>query len=213
MVDVFNGEGRATNETSVASARRIAILPGSRIGEIRRILPRLLKSLHLLKTPAEVLIPAANDAAYLEIDRLVRLNPPPDSCRLSIVRGGARDVLRRADCAAVASGTATLEAALARCPTVLVYAVSPLLAWFARRVITGVRHIGLANIIAEKAGTECPMPELLQEDFTAEAVAGRLREWLTDGEANAAARRRLSETVASLRPDVDPITAVRGFLV
>ena len=207
MVDVFNGEGRATNETSVASARRIAILPGSRIGEIRRILPRLLKSLHLLKTPAEVLIPAANDAAYSEINRQVRANPPPDSFKLEIAHGGARDILRKVDCAAVASGTATLEAALAHCPTVLVYAVSPMLAWFARRVITGVRHIGLANVIAEKSGVEPPMPELLQEAFTPEAVAAQLTAWLDDDEARGRASRALDAVMARLHSDGDALGA------
>ena len=115
-----------------------------------------------------------------------------------VVRGGARDLLRRVDCAAVASGTATLEAALARCPTVLVYAVSPLLAWFARRVITGVKHIGLANVIAEKSGVEPPMPELLQEAFTPEAVAAQLSAWLDDAEARARASRALDDVMARL---------------
>ena len=117
---------------------------------------------------------------------------------IEVQLGGARELLRRADAAVVASGTATLEAALAGCPTALVYKVDPLLAFIARRVITGVRHVGLANVMAEKAGLPCPMPELLQEDFTADAVTEHLKSWLTDSAANAAARRNLADTVALL---------------
>lgn len=220
LVDVFTEEGRVparpAERTGRAPARpQIAILPGSRIGEIQRILPRLLAALHLLKVPngLKVIIPAANDKARAEIERLVRGNPPPAFCRLEIVQGGAREVLRQADCAAVASGTATLEAALARCPTVLVYAVSPLFAWFARRVIKGVKHIGLANVIAEKAGTPPPMPELLQEAFTPEAVAARLSAWLADSAARAQAVAALDATMALLKSDGDAIgNAAREIL-
>ena len=196
---------------------KVAILPGSRIGEIQRILPRLLAALRLLDGKVvggiEVLIPAANDNAFAEISRQVGGTPPPSSCHIEILHGNARNVLRQADCAAVASGTATLEAALARCPTVLVYAVSPLLAWFARRVIKGVRHIGLANVIAEKTGTPPPMPELLQEAFTPEAVANRLSAWLSDPAARAQAVSSLDAAMDHLKSDGDALgNAAREIL-
>ena len=175
----------------------IAILPGSRVGEIQRHLPRLLDAVRLLNRPdIRVVIPAANDRAEAEIRATITARNDP--FEPEVVKGGARDLLRRADCAAVASGTATLEAALARCPTVLVYAVSALLAWFARRVIKGVKHIGLANVIAEKSGVEPPMPELLQEAFTPEAVAAQLAAWLDDAEARARASRALDAVMARL---------------
>ena len=167
------------------------------MGEIQRHLPRLLDAVGLLKRPdIRVVIPAANDRAEAEIRATITARN--DSFTPEVLKGGARDLLRQADCAAVASGTATLEAALARCPTVLVYAVSPLLAWFARRVITGVKHIGLANVIAEKSGVEPPMPELLQEAFTPEAVAAQLGAWLNDAEARARASRALDDVMARL---------------
>jgi len=224
--------------------RIIALLPGSRMGEIQRILPRLLKAVTLIakgqtlnenrgqtlqvggQTPKEeggqtlqiggqtlkVVIPAANERAEREIGRILATfeGLPPVEVR----RGQARALLRRADCAAVASGTATLEAALVRCPTVLVYAVSPLLAWILRRAITGVRHAGLANIIAEKCGFEPPMPELLQEDFTSEAVAKQLTAWLSDPAARAEASARLDGAMSYLQADGDPIRiAAREILM
>ena len=218
LVDVFMGErhvsAQAAEQKDGASAR-LALLPGSRIGEIQRILPRLLQSIHLLKDlkNLKILIPAANDKAYAEIERQVSDNPPPTSCHIEILHGKARDALRQADCAAVASGTATLEAALARCPTVLVYAVSPLLAWFARHVIEGVRHIGLANVIAEKTGMSPPMPELLQEAFTPETVAAQLVTWLSDSTARAQAVKALDATMEHLKSDGNAIgNAAREIL-
>ena len=217
VVELENADGAAAMSGKAGRDRIVALLPGSRIGEIRRILPRLLGAIAILSRrhaedarakgrgePAfRVVIPAANRGAEMEIRRILgeASDLPPVEVRL----GGARQLLREAHCAAVASGTATLEAALARCPTVLVYAVSPILAWFARRVITGVRHVGLANIIAEKCGFEPPMPELLQEDFTSDAVADQLEAWLDSAEARADAAARLDSAMEHLRADGTPL--------
>ena len=198
MVDIFKEETQGNRDDGAnGHGRVLAILPGSRVGEIQRNLPRLLDAVRLLnRQDLRVVIPAANDRAETEIRATITARNDPFAPE--VVKGGARDLLRRADCAAVASGTATLEAALARCPTVLVYAVSALFAWFARRVITGVKHIGLANVIAEKSGVEPPMPELLQEAFTPEAVAAQLTAWLDDVEARARASRALDDVMARL---------------
>ena len=209
MVDVFAEEGAARREAG--GAPLLAVLPGSRAGEIARNLPRLLESVRLLRAEGaacRVVVPAASDRARALIEARTAACP---ELGVEVQSGGARDLLRRADCAAVASGTATLEAALARCPTVLVYAVSPALAWFARRVIRQIRHIGLANVIWEKSlpdrgvGREAPMPELLQEAFTPEAVAARLRTWLADPAARAAAAKRLDDAMALLHSDGDAL--------
>jgi lipid-A-disaccharide synthase len=132
--------------------------------------------------------------------------------RLAIVDGQAREVLRQAHAAAVASGTATLEASLMRCPTVLVYRVSPPTFFLARRLVKGVRFIGLANILA---GREI-MPELIQDAFSPEAVAARLRPWLRDPAARAAAvagldavNRQLGEGGASDRAAEAVIETIR----
>lgn len=204
-----NGEGGKKR-----GERLIALLPGSRIGEIRRILPRLLKAVEIVARgqtlsasrghTLKIVIPAANAGAELEINRIVaeaKKNLP----QIEVRRGGARALLRSADCAAVASGTATLEAALVRCPTVLVYAVAPFWAWVARRVITGVRHLGLANIVAEKCGFEPPMPELLQEAFTPEAVAAQLETWLSDEASHSSAVAQLDHAMGYLEAEGAPL--------
>lgn len=175
----------------------VALLPGSRLGEIERILPTMLSA--LAKLPGvRAVIPAASERAKAAIEKVLANVQPSNPPTLRL--GGARELLLAADCAVVASGTATLEAALARCPTVLVYKVDAFLAWFARRVIKEISHIGLANIIWEKTGREGPepMPELLQEAFTAEATAGALRPLLTDPAAHAAAVSRLDAVARRL---------------
>ena len=194
-------EGRKTGD----GRRTLAILPGSRMGEIEKHLPVLLEVAR--QVGVEVVIPAANEKAYRAISSCVsRLKS--SSCAVEVRRGGAREALRQADAAVVASGTATLEAALAGCPTVLVYRVGWFFAAIARLVIKGVKHIGLANIIAEKAGVDCPMPELLQENFTVENILQYVAPWLADESANAAARQSLAETMKLLRSDGGAIVRI-----
>lgn len=197
MRDEEQVKGEKAKSERGGAEKVLAVLPGSRLGEIEKHMPVLLEVIAILKTKIPnltVVVPAANDRAYARLSSLL-----PRSA--SLVRGGARDVLRKADAAIVASGTATLEAALANCPTVLVYRVGWLFAAIARRVIRGVKHVGLANVIAEKAGRPCPMPELLQENLTVENVLDRILPLLTDAAANADARRALAATMSLLKSE------------
>ena len=191
----------------------VAVLPGSRIGEIDRNFPTMLDAVRRLDG-VDVVVPAANEEAKARIEGV--LSRSGGDCRNVEVRlGGAREALLDADCAIVASGTATLEAALARCPTVLVYRVSAALAWFARRVIKGVCHIGLVNVMWEKSGGtgEAPMPELLQEDFTAERTAGIVSRWLSDPAARADAAARLDAMVKTLETGSSAFSRIVGQLL
>lgn len=206
LADAFAGEGRGAR-TPGEGAKVLALLPGSRMGEIEKHMPVLMEVIAKLsaeaarpKTGLKVVIPAANAKAHAAIASYVSRQTSP-SCPVELRRGGARALLRTADAAVVASGTATLEAALAGCPTVLVYRVGWFFELAARLVIRGVKHIGLANVIAEKAGAPCPMPELLQREFTAENVLRYVRPWLTDAESNARVRQALGETMRRLTSD------------
>ena len=227
LVDVFAQEKGRSGCAAVDAARAggadkvVALLPGSRKGEVERILPRLLSTAAILNERIPRLafiIPAANPRVRRLIDEaLTRASLPNVAC----VDGGARDVLRASDAAAVASGTATLEAALARIPTALVYATTPFFAFLLRYLVTGVRFAGLANIIAERCayggkdppkrrpgegpGKGGPMPELLQEEFTPTALADILAPWLSDSAARDAAVARLDSATALLRSDGDAL--------
>ncbi len=163
---------------------RIALLPGSRAGEIQRCLPRMLAAARQVQDELQrsgrgsvaFVTPAPTPAMYELAGKIVaRVAVRPD--HFELLRVNARHVLLQADAAAVASGTATLEACLARCPTVLVYDIAPVTGWVLRHFIT-IKFAGLANIVA---GREV-MPELLQSDFTASRLAERMIPYLTDSE-------------------------------
>jgi lipid A disaccharide synthetase len=73
--------------------------------------------------------------------------------------------------------------------------------------------VGLANVIAEKAGIECPMPELLQEDFTAEALAKMLRSYLIDESVRDDAAEKLQRAMMLLKSDGDAVGKIVSFIM
>jgi len=176
---------------------RVALLPGSRKSEITRILPCLLESAAILEQRLDgdcsFIIPAPN-AKIKRMGEEIAASAPIKPQSLFFIEGQARHVMMQAHAAAVTSGTATLEACLLRCPTVLVYAVSAFTAFCARLLIKGVKYIGLANIIS---GREI-MPELLQEKMRAESVAETLHAYLSDAAVRARALRDMDEANARL---------------
>ncbi|HRU19916.1 MAG TPA: lipid-A-disaccharide synthase [Kiritimatiellia bacterium] len=176
---------------------RIALLPGSRSSEITRILPRMLRAAvqleALLSGACSFVIPAPT-ARMRRLGEAVAATMPELPRNIRFTDGQARDTLLQAHAAAVASGTATLEACLMRCPTVLVYAASRITCLLARLFVKGVRHLGLANIVA---GREV-MPELLQDAFTPERLADALLRYLTDDTARAQVLAGYDEANAKL---------------
>lgn len=161
-------------------APRIALLPGSRTQEIRRILPCLCEAAALIehKQPgAAFLIPTTSP----ESEHLVRLilhSLPLKPSRIDVITGRTRQVLRQARAALVTSGTATLESALLMCPTVVVYRTSPMTFWLGKRLVR-IAHIGIVNVIAGKRIS----PEFIQDDATPANLAAALIPLLEDGAA------------------------------
>ena len=90
----------------------------------------------------------------------------PDPLPVTLIAAQSHTALRAADVALVASGTATLEAGLLGTPMVVVYALHPVTAWLARRVLR-IPHIGLVNIVAGRP----LVPELLQEALCPQTLA------------------------------------------
>ena len=215
LVDAFNANS-IEDATASGARKTVALLPGSRIREIKAMLPTLLDAVEGLDV--DLSVPAANDGARRAIDRIVSAHR--GGAAVHVQMGGARELLAKAECAVVASGTATLEAALARCPTVLVYRVGFLTAMILRRAIKGVKHVGLANVIWEKCmggaskadDGEAPMPELLQENFTAQNVRRYLDLWLSDANARDEAVRRLDDAMSYLRSGGDAIARIAAEL-
>jgi lipid-A-disaccharide synthase len=175
---------------------RVALLPGSRRNEIQTLVADLVAAAVLLEErvgPCSFIIPASSPRMRALIEaELARCPTRPK--RLAIVDGQAREVLRQAAAAAVASGTATLEASLMRCPTVLVYRTSRVNYYLMRVLLRKLRHVGLANIVAGRT----VMPELLQHLLTPERLADHLAAYLTQADVRLQALADLDAVNARL---------------
>ena len=162
--------------------KKIALLPGSRKQEIIYILPRLLETAQLLeqsRPDISFLIPVPERRLALVESILQKARKAPRN--LSVVAGRAREVLKQADAAFVASGTATLEAALLRCPTVLVYRAS-LANYLLARALIRIPWVGIANIVS---GREI-MPERIQQHMRPIELAATMDPLMNDTSARAA---------------------------
>ena len=159
----------ARDQLKLGAAQPVfALLPGSRSSELEmhgELVLRAAEALHVMRPDARFLVPLATrptrDRFEAAIYRLGLEKLP-----LTLLYGHATDALRAADVALVASGTATLEAALARCPHVIFYRLNALTARIVRRRLL-LPWVGLPNILAGKF----VVPEMLQEDATAENLA------------------------------------------
>jgi len=142
----------------------LAVLPGSRKKEIRHILPTLcdvVERVRSVKPDTQFVLPMAADLDRTLIEDIVGTHP------IRLIHGDTYNALRYARAAIVASGTATLEAALLGTPEVIVYRISPVEAWFLDKFFLKVRLFGIVNIIL---GEEV-VPELFQDRFTPELVS------------------------------------------
>ncbi len=157
----------------------VALLPGSRLGEVSRLGPVFLETarwLHARRPELRFLIPAATSRLYEVLTALrERYAPVPP---LTLARGHSRAVMAAADVALLASGTATLEAMLLKRPMVVAYRVAPATAWIARRLLT-VSHFALPNLLA---GREV-VPEFIQEAATVANLGPAMLRWLDDATA------------------------------
>jgi lipid A disaccharide synthetase len=117
--------------------------------------------------------------------------------------GGARAALHHARAAVVASGTATVEAALIGNPFVVVYRVSTLTYAIAKRLVK-VPHVAMANLIAAKR----VVPELIQSDFTAENIVQQIERLLPDGPPRQSMMEELARICGLLHPEQREIGAI-----
>jgi lipid-A-disaccharide synthase len=165
------------------AATWIGLLPGSRPKEIRDNLPEMLEAARKLAEQASPnmreyrflvpLAPTLNEQQRADIQAMVQSRGGGVAVKLV---EDARAVLRHARASVVASGTATVEAALIGNPFVVVYRVSPITYAIAKRVVT-VPHVAMANLIAGKR----VVPELIQNDFTAANIVQHIGLLLPDG--------------------------------
>jgi lipid-A-disaccharide synthase len=168
------------------------LLPGSRTRELDANLPPMLEAARLLGPGYEYLLPLAPTLKDSHVQAFTR---QAKGAGVRVVHD-ARAVLQHARASIVASGTATVEAALIGNPFVVVYRVSRITYAVAQRVVR-VAHVGMVNLIAGRR----IVPELIQHDFTASKVVEQVRPLLENEEARATMQTDLRTVGAALRVD------------
>jgi lipid-A-disaccharide synthase len=179
--------------------RTIALLPGSRMLEVKRLLPPLLASAQLLQkeTPdLQFIIPLAPGILEETISPWMRNISVP----MKVVEGWTYDVMNISELLITASGTATLEAAILGKPMVIVYKVSFFSYWIGRALIQ-VDHIGLVNLVAGKEIA----PELIQHEVNPQKVAEEALRLLRDPTLC----RRMTEAMTEVRESLGEPGAVQ----
>jgi lipid-A-disaccharide synthase len=167
----------------------VALLPGSRKKEFGMNIGPMLESAARLGNEYEYILPIAPTLDSFWVEGVIHRRMAASRFRLALTRD-TRAALRHSRAAVVASGTATVEAAMMGTPMVVVYRVTPV-TWALGRPLVKVPHFAMVNLIA---GHEV-VPELIQADFTAAKVAESLRPILTDSPA----REKMVEELAAVR--------------
>ncbi|HEX8713350.1 MAG TPA: lipid-A-disaccharide synthase [Terracidiphilus sp.] len=196
-----SGREEFAAENNLDSARTwIGLLPGSRAREIAAHLPEMLQAARLLASEAgtsekyEFVVPLAptlTEAQRLAIAKQIANLASGLTVRLT---SDARATLHHARVSLVASGTATVEAALIGNPFIVIYRVSALTYAIARRMVK-VPHVAMANLIAGRR----VVPELIQNDFTAATCVQYMKRLLPDGPDRQSMMRELAAVGDALR--------------
>lgn len=174
-----------------AAKEWVGLLPGSRKKELRLNLPGMAAAAALLGPRYEYLLPAAATLGPEWVRQQVRANAHGATIH---VLPDARAVLHHARASVVASGTATVEAALVGNPFLVVYRLSRLSYAIASRMVR-VPHVAMVNLIANQR----IVPELVQQEFTAENVVQHLQPLLHDDAARATMQRALAVVRTALQ--------------
>jgi lipid-A-disaccharide synthase len=170
----------------------IALLPGSRKEEVTNLLPVMIKAADRIRSQCEhlkCLLPRASTIPAELLDGLLKKS----SLDVQVIQGEVYRVLKACDVALIASGTATLEAAILESPMVIAYRVSFLSYWIGRMVVR-VPFIGLVNVVA---GEEV-VPELIQGDVTPERLAQEAMDLLEHDDKRANMVQKLRAVRATL---------------
>jgi lipid-A-disaccharide synthase len=182
-----------------ANAQVVALLPGSRSGEVARLAEEFAATARWLavQRPQLVFVAPMVSTATREIfaQALARHAPGLD---VRLIDGHAQTALIAADVVLVASGTASLEAALCKRPMVVVYRLGAMTAWILRRLkLVKVKFFAQPNLLADRR----VVGEYFQEEIVPESIGAELLMWLEDAERRSGLEREFSRIHADLRRD------------
>lgn len=174
----------------------LALLPGSRLSEIERMLPVFAEAASRLRkdiADLRVLVPAANAQCRMAIEKIAGGNPA-----FRILDGDAQRTMIASDVVLLASGTAALEAMLCKRPMVVGHRISPLTYRIVKLFgLLKSRFVSLPNVLAG----ERVIPELLQDDCTADNLHAALLHWFRNADAVATLQPRFLAIHETLRRD------------
>ncbi|HQU15131.1 MAG: lipid-A-disaccharide synthase [Chromatiales bacterium 21-64-14] len=181
-------------------AETIALLPGSRGGELRRLAAPFIATAQwcLARRPGlQFVAPMVDVQARTLFERaLARRAARSPGVAVRICEGCARDALAAADVVLVASGTATLEAMLCARPMVVAYRLHPVTYWIVRRLVR-IPRVALPNLLSGEA----LVPEYLQQGVVPARLGAALLHWLDDPQARSAVAERFAALHWELRRD------------
>lgn len=183
LVDVVRPSGSVSEiraRLGIAEGRRIiGLLPGSRVPEVSRLGPVLLAAVRVLmqRIPdLQILVPVASPAISPRVHQLVARHGA--GLPITVVEGGALDVMTVSDLLIMTSGSASLEAVLLETPMILMYRLARFDWWLAKLVLNDFTFMGLPNLILQ----ERVVPELLQAEASPERIAEEAASLLTDAD-------------------------------
>ncbi len=188
----------------------LAVLLGSRPDEVRHNGPTFIAAMALIaaeQPSMRFVMPVADPALRSAIQQQLAAQPGL-APKVDIVNGRSHDCLEASDIVLVASGTATLEAALFKRPMVIAYKMSPLTAWIMWRK-GRIPYVGLPNILAG----ELVVPELLQHHATPATLSRAVLDWLHDDARRERVTARFTEMHHSLKRDTARLVADAIFEV
>lgn len=179
----------------------IGLLPGSRRGEWERHLPLLLETVTSLRQTHQAQFALAVPDSGFPLTDSTNWRKRISDLSIQMIEGDTWNLLAHCDVLLAASGTVTVEAALAGTPMVTYYRVAPL-SWMVGRRFVKVPHLTMVNLVAGKR----IVPEYMQDEATAATLAGALRELLDSPEKQRQMRADLKQVRTLLEGDDDPIS-------
>jgi lipid-A-disaccharide synthase len=194
LTPAVSGEGFLQRHALDPACPVVALLPGSRRNEVRAILPDLVRTAGVIaaRVPSAQFVVAR--APHLSDDLFAALDAwPVGAAKPLVLEGRTDEVLAGADVAIVASGTATVQAALHACPMVVVYRLAPSTYRLGKRFVH-VDTFAMVNLIAGRR----VVPELIQDAFTPERAAAEALRVLTDDSVRVQMRADLADVRARL---------------
>jgi lipid-A-disaccharide synthase len=165
----------ARTELGLGDGPVVALMPGSRGGEVGRLGALFLDTARLLveRVPnLRFVVPCANAARRAQLEQMLAGRELP----VTLLDGRSHQALAACDAVLIASGTATLEALLYKRPMVVAYRLSPVTFWILKRMVKSP-YVSLPNLLAQRM----LVPELLQDAATEQALAQALLPLLADG--------------------------------